>query len=44
MTIDINKLIESNEEFGADSVEYKLDYRKDGQLYRIKLTIETIDE
>lgn len=41
---DINKMIEALEEFNADSVEYKLNYRKDGILYRIKLNIETIYE
>lgn len=41
---DINKMIEALEEFSADSVEYKLNYRKDGILYRIKLNIETIYE
>lgn len=41
---DINKMIEALEEFSADSVEYKLNYRKDGILYRIKLNIETMYE
>lgn len=41
---DINKMIEALEEISADSVEYKLNYRKDGILYRIKLNIETIDD
>ncbi len=44
MEIDILKMIESIEEMGADSVEYKLNYRKDGILYGIKLNIETIYE
>ena len=39
---DINKMIEALEEFSADFVEYKLNYRKDGILYRIKLNIETL--
>lgn len=42
--LDIDKMIEGLEEFSADSVEYKLNYRKDGILYRIKLNIEKIYE
>lgn len=41
---DINKMIEALEEFNADSVEYNLNYCKDGILYRIKLNIEVIDD
>lgn len=41
---DINKMIEALEEISADSVEYKLNYRKDGIMYRIKLNIEIIDD
>ena len=42
--IDINKMIEALEEFNADSVDYNLNYRKDGNFYKIKLSIEVVDE
>ena len=42
--IDIPKMIEALEEFGADSVEYKLNFRKDGILYEIKMSIEEVSE
>lgn len=41
---DMDKMIESLEEFNADSVDYNLNYRKDGVLYKIKLSIEVMDE
>lgn len=44
MIIDIDKIIEDIEEFCADSMEYKLTYRKDGELYNIKMNIEKVDE
>lgn len=44
MQIDIDIIIDSVEEFNADSVEYNLNYRKDGHLYKIKMTIENADE
>lgn len=44
MQLDIDKIIENIEEFNADSMEYKLTYRKDGELYDIKMKIEKVDE
>ncbi len=44
MQIDINKIIEQIEEFNADSMEYKLTFCKDGELYNIKMKIEKVDE
>lgn len=41
---DINKMIKSLKEFNAESVEYNLNYRKDGVLYKIKLSINVTDE
>lgn len=41
--LDIFKMIEALEEFGADSVEYKINYRKDGTLYEIKMSIEEVE-
>lgn len=45
MEIDILKMIESVEEMGADSAEYKLNYRStEGTLFEVKTTITRIDE
>ena len=44
MIIDINKIIENIEDFNADSMESKLAYRKDGELYNITIRIEKVDE
>lgn len=44
MTLDIDKIIENIEDFNADSMEYKVTYRKDGELYTIKMSIEKVDE
>lgn len=44
MTVDLDKMLENIELFGADSMEYKLNYRKDGTLYQIRLNIEEVDE
>ena len=40
--LDILKMIEELEEFGADSVKYKLYYRKDGIIYEIRMSIEEV--
>ena len=40
--IDILEVIKSLEEFGADSIEYKFNYRKDGILYEIRMSIEEV--
>ena len=44
MQIDIDKIIENIEDSNADSMEYKVTYRKDGELYNIKMSIEKVDE
>lgn len=44
MQLDIDKIIENIEEFNADSMEYKLTFCKDGELYNIKMKIEKVDE
>lgn len=41
---DIDKMIESLKEINADSMEYDKGYIKDGVLYKIKLSIEVMDE
>ena len=43
MTLDIDKMIENIEDMNADSMEYKLTYRKDGKMYSIKMKIEELD-
>lgn len=42
--IDINKMIKTLEEFNASLLDYTLFYRKDGNFYKIKLSIEVVDE
>ena len=42
--IDIPKMIEALEEFGADSVEYNVKYGKNGILYEVKLSIEAVGD
>ncbi len=42
--LDIIKMIEALEEFGADSVEYTVKFRKEGILYDVKLQIEEVGD
>lgn len=44
MQIDIDKIIENIEKLNADSMECKLTFYKDGELYNIKMEIEKVDE
>ena len=42
--LDILKMIEELEEFGADSLEYNVKYGKNGILYEVKLSIEAVGD
>lgn len=44
MQLDIDKMIDNIEDFNADSMEYKLEYSKEGERYSIKFKIEKVYE
>lgn len=40
MMIDIDKIVENIEDSGAESVEYKASYTRDGEFYTLRIRVE----